>query len=228
MDPLVGYKIAKQLLKERFGHPYMIASSFVKSVTEGALIKPTDGVELLAFADQLTDCENTLTAIGYLDEINSADNLKRVVVERLPYHLIVKWFDKAQAIPDTGEKPRLHHISQFVMTRAKTANNPVFAGILRDDKSRSKAPQQKSGPKSNFNVQGENDGDRNPNNDCYPSSMSKESHAVGQCSFCSGQHSLTKCENFQKQRYVEKIKIVIIIIIIYKYFNTVTSQPGSN
>ena len=106
MDPLVGYKIAKQLLKERFGHPYMIASSFVKSVTEGALIKPTDGVELLAFADQLTDCENTLTAIGYLDEINSADNLKRVVVERLPYHLIVKWLDKAQAIPDAGEKPR--------------------------------------------------------------------------------------------------------------------------
>ena len=72
MDPLVGYKTARQLLKERFGHPYMIASSFVKSVTEGAPIKPTDGVELLAFADQLRDCENTLKAIGYLDEINSA------------------------------------------------------------------------------------------------------------------------------------------------------------
>ena len=56
MDPLVGYKTAKQLLKQWFGHLYMIASSFVKSVTEGALIKPNNGVKLLAFADQLRDC----------------------------------------------------------------------------------------------------------------------------------------------------------------------------
>lgn len=153
MDPLIGYKTARQLLKEKFGHPYMIASSFVKSVTEGAPIKPTDGVELLAFADQLRDCENTLKAIGYLDEINSADNLRRVV-ERLPYHLRVKWLDKAQAILEVGGKLRLHHISKFVMTRAKTANNPVFAGILRNERSRNKGPQQKQGPKSNFNIQG--------------------------------------------------------------------------
>lgn len=64
MDPSVGYNVAKKLLKERFGHPYTIATSFVKSVTDGASIKPADGVELLAFADQLRDCENTLKAIG--------------------------------------------------------------------------------------------------------------------------------------------------------------------
>ena len=76
MHPLVDYKTALQLLKHRFGHPYMIASSFLKSVTEGAPIKPTG-------------------TIGYMDEIKSADNLKREV-ERLPYHLKVKWLDEAQ------------------------------------------------------------------------------------------------------------------------------------
>ena len=137
MDPLVGYKTARQLLKERFGLPCTIASSFVKSVTEGAPIKPADGVELLAFADQLRDCKNTLKAFEYLDKINSAVNLRRVV-ERLPYQLRVKWLDKAQAILEAGEKPQLHHISKFMMTRAKTANNPVFAGILRIERSRMK------------------------------------------------------------------------------------------
>ena len=94
------------------------------------------------------------------------------------------------------------------MTRAKTANNPVFAGILRDERSRNKGPQQKQGHKSNFNIQVEEDGDRNPDGDDNPSPMSKENFAMGQCSFCNRQHQLTKCEKFQKQPYVERIRIV--------------------
>lgn len=84
MDPSDGYKTARTIRKERFGHPYTIATSFVKDVTDGSPIKASDGAELLTFADQPKNCENTLGAIGYLDEINSADNLKRIV-GRLPY-----------------------------------------------------------------------------------------------------------------------------------------------
>jgi hypothetical protein len=209
MDPSVGYNAAKKLLKVRFGHPYTIATSFVKSVTDGASIKPADRVELLAFADQLRDCENTLKAIGYLDEINSADNLKRIV-QRLPYHLKVKWLDKAQALLEAGERPRLHHISQFVMAGAKTANNPVFAGIIFDERNqnRNKVSQQKPEQKFNFNIRAEEDGEKLPNRDKNVVLTPKENYAKTECPFCGGWHSLTKCKVFEKKPYVEKMKIV--------------------
>ena len=57
----------------------------MKKVTEGAPLKASDHVGLLALSDQLKDCENILQSIGYLDEINSAANLKKIV-ERLPFH----------------------------------------------------------------------------------------------------------------------------------------------
>ena len=205
----VGYNVAKKLLKERFGYPYTIATSFVKSVTDGASIKPADGVELLAFPDQLRDCENTLKAIGYLDEINSADNLKRIV-QRLPYHLRVKWLGKAQALLEAGERPRRHHIPQFVMTGAKTANNPVFAGILFDERNqnRNNVSQQKPEQKFNFNVRAEEDGEKLPNRDENVVPKPKENYAKTKCPSCGWWHSLTKCKVFEKKPYVEKIKIV--------------------
>ena len=209
MDLSIGCNSAKKLLKERFGHPYTIATTFVKSVRDGTPIKPADGVELLAFTDQLRDCENTLKAIGYLDEVNSADNSKRMV-QKLPYHLRIKWLDKVQALLEAGERPRLHHISQFVMTRPKTANNPVFAGILFDEKNqnRNKVSQQKSEQKFNFNIRAEEDGEKLPNRDENVVLKPKENYAKMQCPSCGGWHSLTKCKVFKKKPYVEKIKIV--------------------
>ena len=76
-DPSLGYQAARKLLEERFGHPFRIASQYVTKLTEGPPLKPSDRTGLLAFADQLKDCENTLESFSYLDEINSADNLKK-------------------------------------------------------------------------------------------------------------------------------------------------------
>jgi len=86
VDSSVGYQTTKKLLEEQFGHPFTIASTYVAKLTEGLPLKPSDCTGLLAFADQLKYCELTLESIGYLDEINSADNLRRIV-QRLPFHL---------------------------------------------------------------------------------------------------------------------------------------------
>ncbi|CAB4037508.1 Hypothetical predicted protein, partial [Paramuricea clavata] len=128
MNPAEGYKAVRKLLKERFGHPYKIAMSCIRNVINGVQIKASDSAGLLAFADQLMECEATLDAIGYLDEVNSSDNLGRVV-ERLPYHLKAKWLERAQDLLEAGKRPRLNHISEFVMARAKSANNPIFAAV---------------------------------------------------------------------------------------------------
>ena len=39
----------------------------------------SDHAGLLALFDQLKDYENTFKSIGYLDEINSAHNFKKIV-----------------------------------------------------------------------------------------------------------------------------------------------------
>ena len=77
-DPSLGYQTARRLLEERFGHPFRVASQYVTKLTEGPPLKPSDRTGLLAFADQLKDCENALESFSYQDEINSADNLKKL------------------------------------------------------------------------------------------------------------------------------------------------------
>lgn len=86
MDPTLGYQRARALLQERFGQPFKMATAQLNQLTYGPSLKPHDHRGLLAFAVQLRDGQNALESIGYLDEINSADNLRRIV-DRLPFHL---------------------------------------------------------------------------------------------------------------------------------------------
>ena len=76
MDSSLGYRKARKLLEEWFGHPFTIASKYVSKLTQGPPLKPWDRAGLLAFAHRLKHCEHTLQSIGYLEEINSADNLR--------------------------------------------------------------------------------------------------------------------------------------------------------
>ena len=68
----------------------------------------------------------TLESIGYLDEINSADSLKRFV-QRLPFHLKTKFVEVADHIQEAGQRTNISHITEFVKIKSKAANNPVFA-----------------------------------------------------------------------------------------------------
>ncbi|XP_044176739.1 uncharacterized protein [Acropora muricata] len=117
MDQSVGYQNAKKLLKERFGHPFVIASKYVAKLTEGLPLKPTDRSGLLTFADQLKDCEHTVRSIGYLDEVNSADNLRRIV-QKLPFHLRAKFIEVADGIQQSGQRTNIGHIADFVKVKA--------------------------------------------------------------------------------------------------------------
>ena len=82
------------------------------------------------------DCTNGLESIGYLEEINSAENLRRIV-NRLPFHLKTRWLEVAHSIQQSGQRPKIRHISQFVTTKARVANNPVFGASLNEGKERS-------------------------------------------------------------------------------------------
>ena len=89
-------------------------------LTEGLPLKPSDRIGLLAFADQLKDCENEINSAE--DKINSADNLRRIV-QRLPFHLGTKFVEVADKIQEARQRT---NIAEFVKIKARAANNPVF------------------------------------------------------------------------------------------------------
>ena len=84
MDPASRCQTARKVLKERFGHPFKIATSHVNQATRGPPVKPNDRKGLQTFADQLKDCLTVLESIVCLDEINCADSLRKII-DRLPF-----------------------------------------------------------------------------------------------------------------------------------------------
>ena len=86
MDPTSEYRTARKVLKDRVGHPFVIATAHINQATRGLPVKPKDRKGLQTFADQLKDCQTVLESIGYLGEINSTDYLRKII-DRLPFHL---------------------------------------------------------------------------------------------------------------------------------------------
>ena len=61
--------------------------------------------------------------------VRRADNLRNVI-ERLPFHLKVKWLEMADRLRKNGLRPRIHPISEFVSKRARAVNDPVFGDVV--------------------------------------------------------------------------------------------------
>ena len=181
-------------------------------------MKPYDQRGLLAFADQLRDCQNVLESIGYLDEINSADNLRRIV-DKLPLHLKTKWLEIADSrVQQVGQRPRIHHISQFVTTKARVANNPVFGGPLTNVKEKGNPRSKSSSPGAKMTALATQGGFRAP---VSPSTQVEGvkvdrglSYKFGmnaslkRCLVCHGMHQLWNCEQFKKKSFEDRMKII--------------------
>ena len=205
MDSSLGYRKARELLEERFGHPFTIASKYVTKLTQGLPLKPSDRAGLLAFADRLKDCEHTLESIGYLEEINSADNLRRIV-QRLPFHLRTKFVELADQIQQSGQRPNITHIAQFVKVKARAANNPVFGCVVDVARDRPENPRRNSKGDtssekrlSTFNTRETGAKPSLPSNKFTPTLRSPS---------CNGNHSLEKCNSFKDKNFDERVQVM--------------------
>ncbi|KAL9958369.1 hypothetical protein ACROYT_G035375 [Oculina patagonica] len=216
MDPVLGYQEARKLLKDRFGHPFKISTAHLNQVTRGPPVKPNDQKGLLAFADQLKDCQNVLHSIGYLDEINSADNL-RSIIDRLPFHPKTKWLEVSDSIQESGQRPRIHHISRFVSDKARAANNPVFGGALNSDKDTGKKdrPNKKTVTPSTMGTTHAAHGDFERSSSPVPNGVSENRQPTSRrrnvyvkCLVCDGIYQLWNCEQFKRKSYEDRMKII--------------------
>lgn len=140
MDPEEGYREARILLKQRYGQPYRIATSYVNRLTNGPPIKPEDSSALRRFSVLLTSCQNTLKEIGHLSKVENPDTL-RMIIDRLPYGLKLKWRDEADRITEKiGREITIKDVSDFVTAKARAATRAIFGDIS----SRSLPPHRNS------------------------------------------------------------------------------------
>ena len=88
----------------------------------------------------MQNCALTLVQMGYEADVNSADNLVKVV-KRLPVHLQSKWADRAGSLALAGTEPTFMDLSAFVEEKALLANT-TYGRIVGStpDKERSSKP----------------------------------------------------------------------------------------
>ena len=159
---------------------------------------------LFAFADRLKDCEHTLESIGYPEEINSADNLRRIV-QRLPFHLRTKFVELKDQIQQSGQRTNISHIAEFVKVKARSANNPVFGCVVDVARDRPETPRRNSrgGTSSKERLSTFNTRETG----AKPSLPSSKFTPTLTCPSCNGNHSLEKCNSFKDKNFDERVQV---------------------
>ena len=134
MQDARGYYEARRLLLERYGQPYKIASAFVDRLTNGPQLKAEDDPGLQRFSILLTSCKNALGEIGYLSKLENQNSMRRIV-ERLPFSVKIKWRETVDSIMQREKRDaNLRDIAEFIETRARVTNHPIFGKISNDNK----------------------------------------------------------------------------------------------
>jgi hypothetical protein len=203
MQDARGYYEARRLLLQRYGQPYKIATAFVDRLTNGPQIKAEDGPGLQKFSTLLTSCKNTLQEIGYINKLENPDNMRKIV-ERLPFGMKAKWRETVDSILQREERDvNLKDIAQFIETRARVANHPIFGKITSDTR-RGDTPSNKG--KQHQNV-GRNYAIEGKEERPFSAGSSTKRNSIS-CPSCCGTHWLSQCDKFKGMSVDERYKFV--------------------
>ena len=152
--------------------------------------------------------------IGYLEEINSADNLRQIV-QRLPFHLRTKLVELADQIQQSGQRTNIAHIAEFVKVKARAANKPVFGcvvDVVRDRpenlRRNSRGGTSSKERLSTFNTR---------ETGAKPSLPSTKFTPTLRCPSGNGNHSLEKCNSFKDKNFGKVMRKAQLCFNCFKY-----------
>lgn len=202
-DKEKAYEKAKEILHSRYGQKHVIAHAYINRLVNGPQLKSSDAAGLTELASQMQNCQLTLASMGFEADINSSDNLVKVV-KRLPVHLQGKWADKAGTLIARGTEPNFEHLTKFIDERATLANT-MYGMIVGS------APDRDIPLNRYKNTLGR----RQPNFGHTTKATTLATHAfestpadiqtrdaknlTSKCPMCSGPHKLTRCEKFKEK-----------------------------
>ena len=179
--PDQGYRKVQEILFHRFGQKHIIAHTHITKIVEGPQIKNTDVTGLSDLSVEMQNCALTLVQMGYEADVNSSDNLVKVV-KRLPVHLQSKWADRAGSLTLAGTEPTFMDLAGFVEEKALLANTTYGRIVgLTPDKERSSKPPPKIRPPSSKGITFATQSEDGPQVNTAPTVI---------CPSCSGQHRL--------------------------------------
>lgn len=188
-DPEQGYMKAQEILYHRFGQKHIVAHAHIAKIVEGPQLKNTDITGLSDLSVQMQNCALTLVQMGYEADINSSDNLVKIV-KRLPIHLQSKWADRAGTLTLAGTEPTFTHLAGFVEEKALLANTMYgrIVGSTPDKERSTKPPSKLKPPSSKGSTYATQSGM------VAGGAQVGTTPALAICPLCSGQHRLSKCE----------------------------------
>ena len=198
---------ALNVLKTRFGQPYMIVDAFIVSIMKGPSIANGDGKALQKLADKCQSVLKILESMNSLNEINS-DHLRKMVA-RLPFYNQSRWRDRASdLLRERGMPPNFRDLTDFLQRREESENNALFGNLKYPDKeisNRSKRElQRKTREESISSFATQYMSDR----------LGHEGKAV--CPVCQGDHSLPVCQKFLQMTVVERRKAVLKLKLCFQ------------
>ncbi|XP_038069094.1 uncharacterized protein LOC119738319 [Patiria miniata] len=120
-----AYLKAKELLQQRFGDPFIVASAFRDKLDSWTKINSRDGTGLRRFADFLRQCEAAMQTIQSLKILND-ERENRKLLTKIPEWLVARWSRKAAESKEIKKRfPPFSEFVSFITREANIACDPV-------------------------------------------------------------------------------------------------------
>lgn len=125
VDDPDAYDLAKSVLKERYGDPFVIAESYRTQLEKWPKVKINDNKGLQKYADFLRQCSAIMATNPQLQILNDVRENQRLV-EKLPFMLSSSWNRKIVEIKERDKKfPTFQQFVDFLTREAKILNEPT-------------------------------------------------------------------------------------------------------
>ena len=120
-----SYEDARNLLDERFGDPFVIASAFRDRLEAWPKIQSKDSSGLRKFSDFLKQCLAAMSDITELSILNDCRE-NRILLLKLPDWLVIRWNRVASTYREANKHfPSFEYIDDFVVKEARLATDPI-------------------------------------------------------------------------------------------------------
>ncbi|XP_062600914.1 uncharacterized protein LOC134262527 [Saccostrea cucullata] len=179
---------ARQVLQDRYGHPFVMQKAFRKRLENWPKITEGNSKALRDFGDFLQACRDATPQVPSLKILDDCSENQKLL-SKLPNWAALRWNRQVQeTIDSTGEYPLFSKFVDFVVKEARIACNPVSSiYALKDTDTKPAREHKNSSHKANVLA----------TNSTHQHNATGTDMRPNLCDYCEKEgHPLFKCEKF--------------------------------
>ena len=207
-----GYARAMNILRDRFGSPYIVCSSVIERLIHGPDVHSPS--ELRTLADELCNAEITLKNNKMYTEIDTQNNIIQICL-RLESNLRYEWRSRVmKSKQSTGIYLSFSDFVNFVQEHADVVNNPLYGNDALIDRS-SRYSKKSTVTSLPSTIQGVSS--VTTNQDLEAASTYNPASSV-KCQLCLKNHKLYTCYKFRnmpinkRHKYVKNNNLCVLCL----------------